>query len=405
MKRRTIIIAGLCVAVAVGAGAMLVGAQNQASRDTPGGQGAAGPPPTPVLADVARTADVPVYLQGVGTVQAYNTVTVRAQVEGKLISIEFREGQEVRRGDVLARIDPTTYQAQLDQAQAKLAQDTALLANARLDLARYTRLAQTDYATRQQADTQRSTVAQLEAQVRADQAAVDNARAILAYTTITAPIDGRVGIRQVDVGNIIQASNANGLVVIAQMRPISVVFALPQQHLRAINAALASGPPTVLVTGDDERTPVDRGALEVIDNLVDQTTGTVRMKATFPNEQVQLWPGQFVNVQLLVRTLRDAIVVPTAAVQRGPDGPFVYVVGSDNRAVLRRVGVGDQTDTQSVITSNLESGERVVTTGFARLTDGARVAVSAPEDTSNVERAPRPTNRPGGRRRGPGGAP
>jgi membrane fusion protein, multidrug efflux system len=402
MKRRTIIVTVLCAVVALGAGAVLVGAQNQATRDAPRGQGAGGPPPVPVLAEVARSTDVPVYLQGVGTVQAYNTVTVRAQVEGKLISLEFREGQEVRRGDVLARIDPTTYLAQLDQAQAKLAQNTALLANARLDLARYARLAQTDYATRQQADTQRSTVAQLEAQVRADQATVDNATAILAYTTITAPIDGRVGIRMVDVGNIIQASNANGLVVIAQMRPISVVFALPQQHLRAVNAAVAAGRPAVLVTGDDERTPIDRGELEVIDNLVDQTTGTVRMKATFPNEQIQLWPGQFVNVQLLVRTLRDAVVVPTAAVQRGPDGPFVYVVGGDDRAVLRRVVVGDQTDAQSVIASSLEAGERVVTTGFARLTDGARVSVSAPEDASTTERAPRPTNRPAGRRRGQG---
>jgi multidrug efflux system membrane fusion protein len=403
MKRRTIIVTALCAAIALGAGAVLVGAQNQGGRDAGRGQGTGGPPPIPVLADVARTADVPVYLEGVGTVQAYNTVTVRAQVDGRLIAVEFREGQEVRRGDVLARIDPTTYQAQFDQAQARLAQNTALLANARLDLVRYTRLAQTDYATRQQADTQRATVAQLEAQVRADQAAVDNARAILAYTTISAPIDGRVGIRQVDVGNIIQASNATGLVVIAQMRPISVVFALPQQHLRAINAAFANGRPMVLVTGEDERTPLDRGELEVIDNQVDQTTGTIRMKATFPNEQVQLWPGQFVNVQLLVRTLRDVVVVPTAAVQRGPDGPYVYVI-ADDRAVLRRVGVGDQTDLQSVITSNLEAGERVVTTGFARLTNGARVSVSAPEDASNAEQAPRPANRPTGRRR-QGGAP
>jgi multidrug efflux system membrane fusion protein len=403
MKRRTLVVTALCAAVALGAGAVLVGAQNQGGRDAGRGQSTGGPPPTPVLADVARTADVPVYLEGVGTVQAYNTVTVRAQVDGRLIAIEFREGQEVRRGDLLARIDPTTYQAQFDQAQARLAQNTALLANARLDLARYTRLAQTDYATRQQADTQRATVAQLEAQVRADQAAVDNARAILSYTTIAAPIEGRVGIRQVDVGNIIQVSSATGLVVIAQMRPISVVFALPQQNLRAINQALANGRPTVLVTGEDERTPLDRGELEVIDNQVDQTTGTIRMKATFPNEQVQLWPGQFVNVQLLVRTLRDAVVVPTAAVQRGPDGPYVYVI-VDDRAVLRRVGVGEQTDTQSVIASNLTAGERVVTTGFARLTNGARVSVSEPADASSSEQTPRPPGRPGGRRR-QGGAP
>lgn len=409
MKRRVFIILGVVVIAAAATGGLLYyTAQNRAVVTAPAGPAAGGPPPTPVLVEPARVADVPIYLDAVGTVQAYSTVTVRAQVEGRLIQVAFREGQDVRRGDVLARIDPTTYQAQLDQAEARVAQDEAQLANARLDLARYTRLSQGDFTTRQQADTQRATVAQLEAQMRLNQAIADNARAVMAYTTITAPIDGRIGLRLVDEGNIVRGSDANGLLVITQMRPISVLFSLPQQHLRAVSTAFAGGQLPVVVTGDDNRTPIDRGMLEVIDNQVDQTTGTVRMKATFPNADLQLWPGQFVNVRLLVRTLSGAIVVPTAAVQRGPDGPFVYVVGADNRASLRRVVVGNQDEVQSVIAENLRADERVITTGFARLTDGARVVITAPPAATPPGTAPprpqAPQGRPGNRPRGgPGG--
>ena len=255
----------------------------------------------PVRATVARLADVPVYLDGVGTARALNTVLVKPQVEGKLIAVSFTEGQDVPRGYVLAKIDPTTYQAQYDQAVATKAQHEAQLANAQLDLERYMRLAASNAINKQQVDTQRALVAQLEAQVRTDQALIDNARAILSYTDITAPIAGRTGIRQVDEGNIVRPSDTTGLVTITQIRPISVLFNLPQQNLPELNRGMAEGPLPVEAMGPDGRTPVDSGKVQVIDNQVDPTTGTVRLKAEFPNANLQLWPGQFVNVRLLDR--------------------------------------------------------------------------------------------------------
>lgn len=422
MSRKRVAWVAVLVVATAAAGAAYVWAQNRAPSQAPSqvpsqapSQAQAPSPPagnargggiaTPVIAEAAKRMDVPSYLDGVGTVQAYNSVTVRTQVEGRLIQVAFREGQEVKRGDLLARIDPTVYKAQLDQAEAKLAQDTAQLANAKLDLARYTKLAETNYTTRQQADTQRATVAQLEAQLRSDQAVVDNARAVLGYTTIAAPIDGRTGLRLVDEGNIVQPSDASGLVVVTQLKPISVVFSLPQQHLRAVNAAFARARPEAVVTNDDGRSPLDQGTLEVIDNQIDQTTGTVKMKATFPNAELRLWPGQFVNVRLLVRTLKDVVVVPSAAVQRGPDGPFVYVVEGEDHAKLRKVTVGSQDDVQAVIAQNLEAGERVITTGFARLYDGARIAVSEAAGQTPAERPQRPAGRPGGQRQRSQGPP
>jgi multidrug efflux system membrane fusion protein len=335
--------------------------------------------PVPVLATTAKTADVPVYLDGVGTTKALNTVTVRPQVDGKLIEVAFKEGQDVNQGDVLARIDPTTYQALLDQAVAKKAQDEALLANARRDLDRYVRLAASNAGSQQQADTQRATVAQLEAQVRLDQAAVDNARAILAYTTITAPLTGRTGIRLVDEGNIVRSSDTTGIVVITQIRPISVLFNLPQQRLAQVNTAFAEGALPVEVIGPNGKTVVERGKLTVVDNQVDQTTGTVRLKAEFPNAGLPLWPGQFVNVRLLIDTLREVVVVPTAAVQRGPNGTFVFVVQPDNTVAVRSVTLTQQDDVQTVIASGLSAGQRVVTTGFAQLAEGKRVRISDPD--------------------------
>ncbi|MGA0596413.1 efflux RND transporter periplasmic adaptor subunit [Enterovirga sp. CN4-39] len=338
-----------------------------------GGEG-----PVSVLAEAARVADVPVILEAVGTAQALNTVTVRSQVDGRLMELAFREGEDVKKGDLLARIDPTIYQAQYDQAVAKKAQDEANLANARIDLERYASLAKTNYGSKQQADTQRALVAQLEAQVKADQGAIDNARAYLDYTTITAPIDGRTGIRLVDQGNLVRASDTTGLVVITQLKPISVVFNLPQQNLRAVNAAAQRGPLSVEALESDNQTVIDTGRLEVVDNQVDQTTGTVKLKASFPNASLQLWPGSFVNVRLTVDVTKGATVVPTAAVQRGPNGTFVYGLDED-RAVLKPVTIGRQTETVSVVTSGLSAGERVITTGFARLTDGDRVRVAEPE--------------------------
>jgi multidrug efflux system membrane fusion protein len=350
--------------------------------------------PVPVLATAALKEDVPVYFDGVGSSRALNTVTVRAQIDGKLMSVNFKEGQDVEQDFVLADIDPTIYRAQLDQAIAKKAMDEALLGNARIDLERYAKLTATNSATRQQYDTQKALVAQLEAQVQADQGAIENAKAILSYTKIIAPIAGRTGLRLVDAGNIVHAVDTTGIVVITQIKPIAIIFTLPQQQLAQVNRAFAQGALSVLALGDDNRTVVDRGKLVVVDNQVDQTTGTVKLKAEFPNESLQLWPGQFVNVKLLVDTLKDATVVPTAAVQRGPNGTFVYVANDDGTVSVRPVTVSQQDDSEAVLVSGAAVGERVVTTGFAQLNDGTRISIGTPE---NLER-PAGSER---RRRGP----
>jgi multidrug efflux system membrane fusion protein len=377
-------------------------------RGRRGGRGGGGEGPTPVIATPARYDDVPVTADAVGTIQALNTVTVRSQVDGRLMEIAFKDGQDVRKGDLLARIDASTYQAQYDQVVAKKAQDEAQLANARADLERYARLAQTDYGSRQQADTQRAQVAQLEAQVRADQGAIDNAKAYLDYTTIRAPIDGRLGIRQVDQGNIVRASDSGGLVVITQLKPIAMIFNLPQQQLRAVSAAVARGPVAVEALDADGTTMIDRGVIEVIDNVVDQTTGTIKVKARFPNDRLQLWPGQFVNVRVYVDTLRHVVVAPTAAVQRGPKGAYVFVVNEDETVSLTNVTVGQQDEMSAVITGGVAPPAKLVTTGFARLTDKARVRVTTPEDAAQPPPAVAPgrrgTREPGQRRRRDGEA-
>jgi multidrug efflux system membrane fusion protein len=331
--------------------------------------------PVPVVDAPARIADIPVYLNGVGTAKARNTVTVRPQVDGKILSIKFREGQEVKRGDVLALIDPATYQAQLDQAIAKKGLDEAQLANAQRDLERYSKLTTLSVAEKT-IDTQRALVSQLTAQIRLDEAAIANAKAYLDYTTIVSPIDGRTGIRMVDEGNLVRGIDLNsGIVMITEIRPIAVIYTLPQQQLAQINAAQARGPVTVEALDADGKTVLDRGTLQVVDNQVDQTTGTVRMKAEFPNTNLQLWPGQFVNVRILTETLSQVVVIPTPAVQRGPNGTFAYVVQADQSVRLRPITVGLQTETSAVIAKGIAASERVVTTGFSRLKDGARVTV------------------------------
>jgi len=337
--------------------------------------------PVPVLAAASVKADVPVYLDAVGTTKALNTVTVSPQVDGKLLSVGFKEGDDVKKGDVLARIDPTLYQAQLDQAIAKKAQDEALLANAKLDLNRYEMLAATNAVNRQQADTQKAVVAQDAALVQADQAAIDNARATLSYTNIIAPIDGRTGIRQVDEGNIVHASSSPAIVVITQIKPISVFFNLPQQEIGRVNTAFAKGPLKVDAQQSDNNAVIDSGALRVMDNQVDPTTGTVKLKAEFPNDNLQLWPGQFVNVRLLIDTLKQAVVIPTGAVQRGPNGTFVYVVKDDNTVAMRSITVAKQDEAQTVVSKGVEPPERVVTTGFVRLIDGSKIAISSADGT------------------------
>jgi multidrug efflux system membrane fusion protein len=360
----------------------------------------------PVLAATAATADVPIALNAVGTTQALNTVTVKPQVDGKLISVDFKEGQDVKKGDVLARIDPTMYRAALDQALAKKAQDEAQLANARNDLERYATLAASNAINKQQADTQRALVAQLTAQVQADSAAIESAQATLGYTELRAPIDGRTGIRQVDAGNIVRASDSGGLVVITQLQPIGVVFTIPQQDVQRVNEAFAKGPLAADALRPDTNQAIEHGRLTVVDNQVDPSTGTVKMKAEFPNAQMQLWPGQFVNVRLTVDTLKNATVVPTSAVQRGPNGTFVYVIDAQNKAHMRPIAVRRQDELQTVIADGLQPGERVVTTGFVQLTDGktVRVGSDTPAPSTQSER-PRGQRSANGGQRSAGGRP
>ena len=371
-----------------------------------GGRFAPGEGPVPVLVATAARADVPVYLDAVGTIKALNTVTVRPQVDGKLLSVNFKEGDDIKKGDLLAKIDPVIYQAQLNQAIAKKAQDEAQLANSKIDLDRYERLAATAAINKQQADTQRALVAQNTALVQADQAAIDNAQAMLGYTTITAPIDGRTGIRMVDEGNYVRSADTNSaIVVITQLQPISVLFNLPQQDLSQVNTAFGKGPLKVEAQRSDNDDVIDRGALRVVDNQVDQTTGTVKLKAEFPNANLQLWPGQFVNIRLLVDTLKQVVVIPTGAVQRGPNGTFVYVVKDDDTVSVRPITVQKQDETQTVISKGLEAPERVVTTGFVRLTDGTRVAIGSGEAPAAQPAGQRPQGQGGGRRqRGDGTA-
>jgi membrane fusion protein, multidrug efflux system len=410
LKRRitVFLIGGLVIAAVVAVYYMPPQWQQTQAASKGGRRGgpAAATDPVPVLATAARTADVPVYLDGVGTAKALNTVTVRSQVDGKLLSVLFTEGQDVPQGFVLAKIDPTTYQAQYDQAVAKKAQDEAQLANARLDLDRYTRLMATNAVNKQQLDTQKALVAQLEAQIKLDQAAIDNARAILSYTDVVAPIAGRTGIRQVDAGNIVHASDTSstGIVILTQLRPIAVFFSLPQQTLADLNKGMARGQLPVDALAPDGKGVLDAGKVVVIDNQVDQTTGTVKLKGEFPNADLQLWPGQFVNVRVLIDTLHQVVVVPTAAIQRGPDGPFVYVLKDDSTVTVRRVQLTQQDDVQAVVATGLQAEERVVTTGFGRLAEGTQVAVSSAEDAGQIRpglrRAPDGTRTPRGLEKG-----
>jgi multidrug efflux system membrane fusion protein len=359
--------------------------QSEAPRRGEGRRSVPRDTPVPVTVEAVKLATVPVYREGIGNVQALYTVTVRAQIDGRLISVDFVEGQHVRKGDVLARIDPPVYKAQYDQAVAKRAQDQATLANARIDLQRYSRLAQTNAGPQQQADQQAALVAQLEAQVKSDDAAMDNAKAYLDYTLITSPIDARTGLRLVDPGNVVHAADANGLVSLTQITPIATVFTLPQRDLPAIAAALARGKVQVEVVEAAGRNVLAGGVLQTIDNQIDVTTGTIKLKAVFPNEDERLWPGQFVSVRVVVDTLIDAKVVAASAIRRGPNGTFVYTVGADAKAAVRRVDVLLQDEARAVIGSGVAAGERLVTVGFAQLTDGKAVQIAPEAMPPNVE--------------------
>jgi membrane fusion protein, multidrug efflux system len=317
-------------------------------------------------------SDFPVYLTGLGTVQGFNTVLVRTRVDGQIDKIAFREGQVVNQGDLLVEIDPRPYQATLDQAKAKKAQDEANLANVNLDLQRFIKLG--EFATKQQLDTQHSTVLQLTAQIEADTAAIANAQTQLDYTQIQSPIPGVVGLRQVDIGNIVNASSLTGIVSVAQVEPIAVIFTAPEEQLPYINEAQAVAPLKVIAITTDGKKPLAEGKLSVVNNQVDTTSGTIRLKAVFDNKDHALWPGQSVSTRLLVSTLKGATVVPDGAIQHSTSGLYAYTVDENNKAVLNKVKVTQSIDGRSVVDEGLSPGQRVITTGQYKVSPGTLVS-------------------------------
>ena len=359
---------------------------------------AAEPPaaqPIPIIATKVQQHDVPIILTGLGTVTALNTATIHSQITGLLVSVDFREGQSVKKGDLLAQIDPRTYQALLDQAQATLEHDRAHLRNAQLNLQRYTDLAKTDSATQQQLDNQQAAVEELDAQIKSDQAAAENAEAELSYTRLVAPFDGITGIRLLDVGNIIHpptgsaatpsnTADTNGLVVVTQIQPISVIFTLATTNISEVQAAMADGPLQAMAWSQDDKTELDVGQLAVLNNQADPGSGTIQLKAVFPNQQRKLWPGTFVNVRLVVTTVHNALTVPLDAIQQGPQGSFVFVVGRDNKATMRPISVRQTFGAEALVEKGLNVGETVVLRGQYRLSPGTLVTLADPDNPGAV---------------------
>ncbi len=333
-------------------------------------------PAVPVSTAKSERQDVPVWLRGLGTVQALNTVTVRARVDGTLETFAVTEGQLVKQGTLLAVIDPRPYKAALDQAAAKKAQDEAQLANAKLDLQRYFSLAKKDFASRQQVDTQNAMVNQFTAALKGDDAAIEAAQLNLSFCYIAAPFDGRVGLRLVDPGNLVHATDPGGIVTLTEVRPISVVFTLPQADLPAIVAEMANRKLEVAAWSSDDKAALARGTLLTPDNAIDPTTGTIRLKATFPNQDDKLWPGQFVEARLLLRTETQVVAVPTRAVQHGPNGLYVYVVQPDSTVQRQPIEAEDRGPVMA-ITKGLDAGQQIVLDGQSRLENGAHVAATA----------------------------
>ena len=329
----------------------------------------------PVTTATAGRRNVPVMADGIGTVQALQSVAIRAQVGGTLEKVLFTEGQQVKKGDLLAVIDPRPYQAVLDQARAKQAADQASLISAQADLGRYDALAQRSFASRQQVDQQRASVGQLTANLRGDAASIAAAALNISFTQITAPFPGRVGLRQIDPGNLIQA-NASAIVTLAETHPIAVIYTLPQDQVPAVRAAQSHGTVPVRALTGDGKTVLGTGTLLAIDAAIDQATGTIRLKATFPNPDERLWPGEFVTVRTQLGTLQNAVTIPDDAVQHGPDGLYVYEIGTNNKAHLQPIQLAQDQDGVAVVAKGLTGGETIVISGQSRLADGVRVTIS-----------------------------
>jgi multidrug efflux system membrane fusion protein len=383
-------VGAVAVALLAGGGLSLTRVQSPAKLPPPA-------PPVPIVAGVVVQHDVPIYLAGVGTVIAYNTVSVRAQIQGQIVSINFTEGQAVRTGDLLAQIDPRPYQSQIDQLTAVRDRDQAQLANALANLNRYLPLYQKGVATQQLLDTQKAQVAQLENAVKADEALINSAKLQLGYTRLTSPIDGITGIRQVDVGNIISPSSGNGVVVVTQVEPISLIFTLPQQVLPQIQdqRAKTKGPLIVIAYSQDNSIKLDQGTLGLINNEIVQTTGSIQLKANFPNKANRLWPGQLVNARLLLETRHNGLTVPASVVQQGPKGSYAYVIKPDNTVEIRSVSVAQISDGQALINSGLKVNEPVVVDGQYKLQPGVQVLAlhgKAAEEAAeqSAEQAPIP---------------
>jgi multidrug efflux system membrane fusion protein len=350
------------------------------SPATKGGRGDAAGRPTPVVATPARKGSIDVYLNALGTVTPRNSVTVRSRVDGQLMRVAFKEGQLVKSGDLLAEIDPRPFQVMLEQAQGQMAKDQALLRNAQVDLERYRTLLAQDSIAKQQVDTQESLVHQYEATLVADQAAIDNAKLQLTYSKVTAPITGRVGLRQVDPGNIIHASDTNGIVVITELQPITVIYPIPEDNVQQILQRFGSGDAVAVEAWDrDQKQKLASGKLVTIDNQIDTTTGTVKLRAEFPNANLALFPNQFVNIRMLVQTLTDATLVPSAAIQRGAPGTFVYIVKNDQAVTVSPVKLGPIQGETTAITSGVSPGDVVVVDGADKLKEGAKVELTTRE--------------------------
>src|SRR5882724_7360444 len=374
MRRKIVIPSVLLIAVVGIGGGLALTQTGPFGRPAPP---PAATPPMPIVAGVVAEHDVPIYLTGVGTVIAYNTTVVRSQIQGQLVSINFTEGQTVHAGDLLAQIDPRPYQAQLDQVTATRDRDQAQLANAKANLDRYTTLGGQGWATPQLVDTQTAQVAQLESAIKADEALIEAAQVQLSYTRLISPIDGVTGIRQIDIGNIIHPTDPNGLVIVTQIEPISLIFTLPETHLPQIQQQQekTKGPLAVLAYSQDGTIKLDEGTLGLVNNQILQTTGSIQLKANFPNKAHRLWPGELVNARLLLDTRHDGLTVPASVVQQGPQGAYAYVVNADTSVAIRPIKVAQISEGQALIDSGLAANEQVVVDGQYKLQPGTRVTL------------------------------